>query len=150
MLGGDLRVGAFSMWGAIAPMKEHQSASLLRDAGASLTLPLSVRQIRAAICEFEPETILQSRNAQRIPPHTSLHDLLSVESQDEIEVCVVFLYRRSRGGKGWKLRNAMPATTVSRLMGPSLARVARARHVCFFGCFDEGYRTDFVAIRPSR
>lgn len=148
MLRGDLRVGAFGMWGAIAPMKEHQSASLLRDAGASLTLPLSVRQIRAAIRDFEPETILQSKNAQRIAPHTSLHDLLSVDSQDEIEICVVFLYSRSRHGQGWKLRNAMPATTVSRLMGPSLARVERARQVCFFACFDEGYRTDFVAIRP--
>lgn len=41
-------------------------------------------------------------------------------------------------------------TTVSRLMGPSLARVERARQVCFFGCLEEGYRTDFVAIRPSR
>lgn len=154
MYDGDLRINNFSLWGKgkIVRLKEHQAIALLREAGASLSPPLSIRQIRTAIRHRDLQSLLGSSASRVISSKERFGDLCDGGESTAVDISVVFLSYRGRFVKGWKLPGCDSSTHIQRLgmTGPSLACIECDRCICYIACLEDGFVPPvFVQIRPN-
>lgn len=154
MYDGDLRINNFSLWGdgKIVRLKEHQAIALLREAGASLSPPLSIRQIRTAIRHRDLQSLTGSSASRVVRANERFSDLCNGSESTTVNLSIVFLSHRGRFVKGWKLPRCDSSTNVQRLgmTGPSLACIECDRCISYVACLEDGFVPPvLVQIRPK-